>query len=138
MAESVFTYMAAEAGLSDRFEIDSAATTREELGNTPHYGTVRKLREVGIPLVPHRARLMTRQDYLYYDYILGMDRENIRHMHRICGGDPEGKIYKLLDFAGIDRDMADPWYTGNFDATYRDVSIGCKAFLEYLSQEELL
>lgn len=132
MAESVFTYLVNEAGLGDRFCIDSAATSREEIGNPPHYGTVRQLREVGIPLIPHRARQMTRQDYFYFDYLIGMDRENIRNMTRISCGDPKNKIYKLMAFAGSGRDVADPWYTGDFDSTYRDVMAGCRGLLKQI------
>ncbi len=136
MCESVFTHIVREAGLEDEFEIDSAATSREEIGNGPHYGTRNKLREVGIPVIPHRARQLTREDYLYYDYLIGMDTENIRNMTRIAGGsDAQGKIYKLLTFAGKGNDVADPWYTGDFDATYRDVAEGCAAFLAYLREE---
>ena len=108
MAESLFTYMVKKKGAEGLFEIDSAATSREEIGNTPHYGTVGKLREVGIPLVPHRARQMTYDDYDYYDYLIGMDSANIRNMQRIAGGRGE-KIYKMLDFAsgaGCGRDDA--------------------------------
>lgn len=122
-----------ERGLADLFEIDSAATSREEIGNGPHYGTVNKLRQVGIPVIPHRARQMTKADYEYYDYLIGMDTANIRNMQRIAGGsDPDEKIYKMLSFVGSGADVADPWYTGNFDATYRDVSMGCEALLEYI------
>ena len=138
MAESMFTHMVKEKGMEGQFEIDSAATSREEIGNPPHYGTVNKLREVGIPLVPHRARQMTRADYDYYDYLIGMDTANIRNMQRIAGGHGE-KIYKLLDFVsgkGRGRDVADPWYTDNFDETYRDLSSGLSAFLKYLACEE--
>jgi len=131
MAESVMTHLVKKRHLSHLFTINSAATSREEIGNPPHYGTVSKLRQVGIPLVPHRAVQMTRADYENYDYLVGMDTYNIRNMIRIAGGDPDGKIYKLLSFAGIDRDVADPWYTGDFDATYRDVLMGCEALLEY-------
>lgn len=138
MCESVFTYMVKQRGLESAFEINSAATSREEIGNPPHYGTVGKLREVGIPLVPHRAVQMTKQDYEEYDYLIGMDTANIRNMNRIAGGDPEQKIYKLLSFAGSGRDVADPWYTGDFDATYEDVTIGCEVFLNYLSREQLI
>ena len=138
MCESVFTYMVKQRGLESAFEVNSAATSREEIGNSPHYGTVGKLREVGIPLVPHRAVQMTKQDYEEYDYLIGMDTANIRNMNRIAGGDPEQKIYKLLSFAGSGRDVADPWYTGDFDATYEDVTIGCEAFLNYLSREQLI
>ena len=124
MAESVMTHMAVQHGLSNAIQIASAATSREEIGNPPHHGTVRKLREVGIPVIPHRAVQMTRKDYEIYDYIIGMDEWNIRNMQRITGGDPEGKYYKLLEFAGSDRDIADPWYTGNFDEPYEDIVEG--------------
>ncbi len=136
MAESVMTHLVKEKGLTDMFEINSAATSREEIGNTPHYGTVGKLREVGIPLVPHRAVQMTKEDYEYYDYLIGMDSANIRNMTRIAGSDKEGKIYKLLQFAGSDKDVADPWYTGDFDATYRDVMTGCRALLDDILNED--
>ena len=129
MAESVMTYLVKQRHLDNQFYINSAATSREEIGNTPHHGTVRKLKEVGIPVVPHRATQMTAQDYKEYDYLIGMDTANIRNMNRIAGGDPEGKIYKLLTFAGSGRDVADPWYTGDFDTTYNDVLEGCTAFL---------
>ncbi len=132
MCESVFTHLVKNRHLDSHFHIASAATSREEIGNPPHHGTVRKLREVGIPVIPHHAVQMTRADYDKYDYLIGMDSANIRNMTRIADGDPEGKIYKLLSFAGIDRDVADPWYTGDFDATYRDVLTGCEAFLAYL------
>ncbi len=132
MAQSMMQNMVNEQGMEDLFYIDSAATSREEIGNSPHYGTVNKLREVGIPLVPHRARQMTREDYEKYDYLIGMDSYNIRNMERIAGGDPEGKIYHLLSFAGLSRDIADPWYTGNFDETYSDLCIGLDAFMDHL------
>ena len=132
MAESVFTYMVNQRNIGHLFEINSAATSREEIGNTPHYGTVGKLRQVNIPVVPHRAVQMTKADYEYYDYLIGMDTANIRNMNRIAGGDPDGKIYKLLAFAGSGRDVADPWYTGDFEATYRDVVEGLNAFLDFV------
>ena len=132
MAEFVMKALVEEAGLGGEFEIASAATSREEIGNGPHYGTVGKLRQVGIPVVPHRAIQMTRADYDRYDYLIGMDTANIRNMTRIAGGDPEEKIYKMLTFAGSGRDVADPWYTGDFEATYRDVVEGCEGFLKYL------
>ena len=134
MAQSVLQHLVNQRGLTDLFHIDSAATSREEIGNSPHYGTVRKLQQVGIPVIPHRAIQMTRQDYLDYDYLIGMDTANIRNMNAIAGGDPQGKIYKLLSFAGEGRDVADPWYTGDFDATYRDVMVGCEGFLEFLAE----
>ena len=132
MCESVFTHMVQKNGLTDKFVIDSAATSTEEIGNPPHRGTVNKLKEVGIPLVPHRARQITMADYDEFDYIIGMDTANIRNLNRMLKGDPEGKVYKLLSFAGSGRDIADPWYTGNFDETYSDIMEGCNGFLKYL------
>ena len=132
MCESVFTYMVKERGLADQFMIDSAATSTEEIGNPPHRGTVNKLREVKIPLVPHRARQITWSDYEKFDYIIGMDSWNIRNLNRMLKGDPDQKVYKLLTFAGSQRDIADPWYTGNFDETYTDILEGCEGFLAYL------
>ena len=134
MAESVMTYMVAQHGLSNLIQAASAATSQEEIGSPPHPGTVRKLREVGIPVIPHRAVQMTRKDYEKYDYIIGMDQRNICNMQRITGGDPEGKFYKLLEFADSDRDIADPWYTGNFDKTYEDIVEGCNAFIDKVSE----
>ena len=126
------THLINQQNLSHLFEIASAATSREEIGNPPHYGTVNKLREVGIPVVPHRAVQMKKADYEYYDYLIGMDTANIRNMTRIADGDTDGKIYKLLTFTGSGRDVADPWYTGDFDATYEDVDAGCRALIEYI------
>lgn len=136
MAESVMTYLVKKNQLENSFYINSAATSREEIGNTPHYGTVGKLREVNIPLVPHRAVQMTAKDYEEYDYLIGMDTANIRNMTRIAVNDNQGKIYKLLTFAGSDRDVADPWYTGDFDATYQDVNEGCNALLQYILKND--
>lgn len=135
MCESVFTYMVKNQGLADRFCIDSAATSTEEIGNSPHRGTVNKLRKVNIPLIPHRARQITWSDYEKFDYIIGMDTWNIRNLNRMLKGDPEGKVYKLLSFAGSGRDIADPWYTGNFDETYEDIVEGCEGFLQYLREQ---
>lgn len=134
LSESVFTHKVKELGLKDLFEIDSFATSTEEIGNPPHRGTVNKLREVGIPLVPHRAKQITLRDYDNFDYIIGMDTANIRNLNRMLKGDPEGKVYKFLTFAGSGRDIADPWYTGDFDATYRDVVKGCEGFIAYLTE----
>lgn len=132
MAESVLTHMVKQRHIDHLFEINSAATSREEIGNPPHHGTVNKLRQVGISLIPHRAVQMTKADYEKYDYLIGMDDWNIRNMLRIAGGDPDHKIRKLLSFAGSARDIADPWYTGNFDETYDDIIEGCEAFLDIL------
>ena len=132
MAQSMFQDMVNRRGLKGEFYIDSAATSTEEIGNGPHYGTVTKLRQVGIPVVAHRARQMTRDDYDKFDYLIGMDTYNIRNMERIAGGDPDGKIFLLLKFAGIDRSIADPWYTDNFDETYDDLLVGLGAFLKHV------
>lgn len=130
MAQFVFQDMINKQGLTDQFYIDSAATSREEIGNPPHHGTVRKLKHEGIPILPHRAVQMTKKDYDKYDYLIGMDSMNIRNMMRIVSSDPEHKICRLLDFTENPRDIADPWYTGNFDLTYDNVKEGCEALLE--------
>lgn len=135
MAQYVFQYYVDEAGLSDCFEIDSAATSREEIGNGPHRGTVRKMKEVGIPVLPHRARQVTKEDYEYYDLLIIMDQENLWGIRRIIKDDPEEKIHLLLEYTDESRDVADPWYTGDFDATYRDVSRGCRALFKQLTSE---
>ena len=132
MAQFVFQHMVNEAGLSDQFEIESAATSREEIGNGPHRGTIRKMQEVGIPILPHRARQVTKQDYDHYDLLIIMDAENLWGIRRIIRDDPANKIHMLLEYTGEDRDVADPWYTGDFDTTYDDVSRGCRALLETL------
>ena len=132
MAQFVFQHMVNEADLSDQFEIESAATSREEIGNGPHRGTIRKMQEVGIPILPHRARQVTKQDYDHYDLLIIMDAENLWGIRRIIRDDPENKIHRLLEYTGEDRDVADPWYTGDFDTTYDDVSRGCRALLETL------
>lgn len=135
MAQSMFQDMVNKKGVADRFYIDSAATSNEEIGNGPHYGTIEKLHDVGIPVVPHRARRMTKADYDNYDYLIGMDSYNTENMKRIAGGDPDGKIFRMLDFAGINRSIADPWYTDNFDATYNDLLIGLNAFWDRISDQ---
>ena len=132
MAEYVFKDMVKKAGREQEFYIDSAGTSREEEGNGVHYGTREKLRQQGIPCGNHRARQMTRKDYEEFDYLIGMDDGNIRGMRRIAGGDPDGKIYKLLEFSGSSRNIADPWYTGNFDATWDDVTEGLEGLKQKL------
>jgi protein-tyrosine phosphatase len=128
--------MVNKMGLEDLFEIDSRATSREEIGNPPHHGTVRKMQEVGIPVIPHKATQITQQDYEEYDYIIGMDDWNMRNLNRMLQNDPDGKMYKLLSFAGRTDDIADPWYTGNFDVTYDDVREGCTALLQHILNSE--
>lgn len=134
MAEFVFKDMVRRAGREAEFYIESAATSREEIGNDVHRGTKAKLREQGIAFEKRQARQVTRKDYEDFDYLILMDRENRRGLSRIIREDPAGKVHMLLEFAGKDRDIADPWYTGNFDETYDDVVEGCRAFLAYLDK----
>ena len=115
--------------------VASAATSYEEIGNPVHRGTRAKLAEYGISTEGKYAVRMTKEDYNNYDYIIGMDTMNIRNILRIAGGDPLVKVRTLLSFAGSSRDIADPWYTGDFDKTYRDVLEGCKALLEHIKEQ---
>lgn len=130
MAESVMTYLISKRRLEDKITVASAAAHTDEIGNSPHIGTRRKLADEGIPLVPHRARLMTREDGDYFDLLIGMDAYNVRDMRRIVGEKNASKVSMLLDGTMHPRPIADPWYTGNFDETYRDVTEGCLALLE--------
>ena len=118
------------AGRESDFLIESAATSREEIGNDIHYGTRAKLREQNIPFSRRAARQITPADYDKYDYLVAMDDENLYYMNCCWANDPDHKIKMLLSFAGKDRDIADPWYTGNFDQTYDDILEGCTAFLK--------
>lgn len=139
MAEMILKHLVRQRGIVDSFYIDSAATSREEIGNGVHYGTRRKLAEVKIPCENHRARQVTKQDYRTFDYLIVMDSNNVRNLNRIIGNDPDSKVYKLLDFTERrGMSIADPWYTGNFDETYRDVLEGCEGFLNYLLENENL
>ena len=145
MAEFVMKDIVSKAGVADEFHIESAATHTDEIWNgmgSPVYPPARaKLREHGIGtddnelgVAEKRARLTNKRDYESFDYIIGMDSANIRDMNRIYGGDPDGKIYKMLDFTDRDGDVADPWYTGNFDATWRDVSEGCRGLFSHIKE----
>ena len=122
-----------KAGLSAQVQIDSAATSREEIGNPIYPPAQRQLRAHGVAFDDHRARQMTRQDYADYDLLIGMDTQNLRNMQRICGGDPDGKLRLLLEYTGHSRDVADPWYTDDFDAAWQDIAFGCRALLEALT-----
>ena len=135
MCESVFTYMVKRAGLEKKFEIDSAATSREELGNGVYPPARRKLAEHGILCAGHASRQITLKDYANFDLLIGMDEENLPNMRRVFSGDPEGKISLLLDHTGRGGNVADPWYTGDFDATWRDVNDGCRALLQEFREE---
>ncbi len=133
MAEFVMRDMAKKEKIN--ITVSSAATSTEEIGNGVHPGTKRKLAEVGISTLGKYAVQMTKSDYDRYDLIIGMDNMNIRNILRITGGDPEEKVHKLLDFAD-GGDIADPWYTGNFDETYKDVLTGCRALLSRIKELE--
>ena len=155
MAEYVMRHLVAKRGLEGRVVADSAATTRDALGWGVHQGTQRKLREEGIACGNHRARQMTRADYQRYDLICGMDQENLGDIYYLLGGgngrgwgwrsadvavsdaDPEGKVHLLLDWSSHPRDIADPWYTDDFDATYRDVLEGCTTLLDAIERGDV-
>ena len=133
MAEFVMKDLVRKAGLADHFEIASAATSTEEIGNPVYPPARRKLQEHGIDCAGHAARQLRKKDYEYYDLLVGMDRANLRNMLHICGGDPEGKLSLLLDHTARSREVADPWYTGDFEATWQDVLEGCQALLAELT-----
>ena len=135
MAEYIMKELVKREGVAGDWEIESAAVSREEIGNPVYPPARRKLLEQGIPCGQHAARQMTRADYDRFDLLIGMDRSNLRTMQRICGGDPEGKIFKMMSFAGSSRDVADPWYTGDFEATWKDVTEGCQGLLQYILEE---
>ena len=135
MAEFVMKDLVRKAGADTEFFIASAATSTEEIGNPVYPPARRKLAEHGIGCAGKTARQLRREDYDRFDLLIGMDGANLRNMRRICGGDPEGKLSLLLDWAGRSGDVADPWYTGDFEATWRDVAVGCAALLAYLSKE---
>lgn len=125
--------MVKQAGRESEFHIASAATSREEIGNPVYPPARRKLQEHGIACGGHAARQITARDYDEYDYLIGMDSANLRNMHRLFGGDPAGKCSLLLTHAGRSGDVADPWYTGDFEATWQDVQAGCRGLLGELS-----
>ena len=134
MAEFVMKDLAKKAGLAAQFHIESAATSREELGNPVYLPARRKLSERGISCGGHAARQLTKRDYDEYDLLIGMDSANLRNMHHICGGDPDGKLHLLMDYTDCSHDVADPWYTGDFEATWQDVLAGCQGLLHKLME----
>lgn len=134
MAEFVMKKLVQDAGRENEFVIESAATSNEEIGNDLHSGTKAKLKEMNIPFTSRKARRITPQDYDNFDLLIGMDVENLYYMQREWNKDPEDKIKLLLTFAHHDRDIADPWYTGNFDATYDDIFTGCTALLNWIDK----
>ena len=136
MAEFVFKDMVNKEWLSDKFLIESAATSNEAVGEGIYYGTRDILKEQKIPFSEHISRQMTREDYNEFDYILAMEKKNIANILRIIGEDKENKVFRLLDFSESPRDISDPWYTREFDITYYDVEEGCSKFLEYLKKNK--
>ena len=133
MAEYVMKDLVKKAGLAAQFHIESAATSTEEIGNPVYPPARRKLAEHGISCAGHAAHQLTREDYDRWDLLIGMDGANLRNMRRICGGDPAGKLRLLLDCADRPGEVADPWYTGDFETTWRDVLAGCRGLLRELT-----
>ena len=134
MAEFYMKHIVDKAGLSDSIYVESAATSREEIGNDTHYGTKQELDEMGIPYTRRKARQVTIDDYHNFDYLVIMDENNGRNLKRIIGDDVDSKVYKAMSFVGESRDVKDPWYTGDFDETYDDVSRSCDALLELIKE----
>ena len=136
MAEFVMKDLVRKAGLEDEFYIESAATSTEEIGCEVYFPAKRKLSEHGISCKGKTARQMTRSDYDRFDLLIGMDDWNIHNMTCICGGDPERKIHRLMDFTERKGDVEDPWYTRDFETTWKDVSEGCQCLLEWVRSEK--
>ena len=136
MAELILKSMVRRQGMEKQFEIHSAAVSREELGNPVYPPARRELAKHGLSCSGHAARQITKEDYRIYDLLIGMDRGNLAGMRRVFGGDPEGKFHLLLDFTGAPRDVADPWYTDDFETAYRDIEAGCRALLAELTNRE--
>ena len=138
MTEFIFKDMIYKKGLSNEFVIKSAATSYEEIGNDMHYGAKDKLNQKNIPFSKRKATRITLEDYKYYNFIIGMEESNIKNIKRIVGEDVDNKISKLLDYSDNPRDIADPWYTGNFEKTYNDIVEGCNGFIKYLENNRLI
>ena len=134
MAEFVMKERLRQAGLDDAVYVESAAMHRDEIGSDTHYGTKEMLDRYNIPYKPRAARLTTKEDYGRFDYLVGMDHYNMRDMQMLFHNDPQGKLSLLMDWVGEARDVADPWYTGDFQATFDDVDAGCLALLEHLKR----
>ncbi len=134
MAEFVLKDMVKKQGLSEQFIISSAGTSTDAIGSDTHYGTKQKLIEVGIPFEKRSARQVKSADYDNFDYLICMDENNLKNLNRIIHSDPQNKISLLLDFAGKHSNIADPWYTGNFDVAYDDIICGCSAFLNSVNK----
>ena len=138
MAEFVMKHLVKKAGLEQEFHIESAATSREEIGNPVYPPARRKLAQYGIDCTGKTARQLQNSDYDRYDLLIGMDRENLHDMYHICGGDFDGKIHLLMEYAGkSNQEVADPWYTDDFEATWRDVLAGCQGILKEMVKSKL-
>ena len=135
MAEFVMKDLVRKAGRAEEFSIASAATSTEEIGNPVYPPARRMLAAHGIDCTGKTARQLRKADYAQYDYLIGMDQANFRNMQRMCGGDPDGKIYLLLDFTDRPGQVADPWYTGDFQATWEDVLEGCEGLLRHIDNQ---
>ena len=135
MAEFIFKDMVKKENLENSFLIDSKATSFEEMGNDMHYGAKDKLDKEHINYTRRKATRIVPEDYEKYDYIIGMEDYNVRCINRIVGEDVDNKVFKLLDFTNNPRDIADPWYTGNFEITYDDIVKGCNGLLDFLKKE---
>ncbi len=134
MAEFVMKEQLRKAGLDNTVYVESAAMHRDEIGSDTHYGTKEMLDRYGIPYEPRAARLATKADYDRFDYLIGMDKYNLRDMRLLFSNDPQEKLSLLMDWTGLSRDVADPWYTGNFQATYDDIEAGCLALLDHVKR----
>lgn len=133
MAEFILKDLVKKQNLESEFYISSSATSSEEIGNGVHYGTIRKLNQEKIPVEDRVAKKLKKEDYDKYDYIIGMEKSNIINILRIIGNDKNQKVYRLLDFTNNPRDIADPWYTGNFDKAYEEILEGCKALIKKIN-----
>ena len=138
MAEFVLKDMVKKQGVEKEFYIKSSATSSEEIGNDIHYGTRDKLIQNGISFTKRKAVKLRAEDYKKYDYIIGMEKSNVINIKRIVGEDVDDKIYRLLDFSDTPRDIADPWYTGNFEITFNDIVEGCNGFLKCLKDKNII
>ena len=137
MSEFIMKDMLVKRGLNSRIEVDSAATSREEIGNDMYPPAKRQLDKMHVPYTRHSARQIRPSDYGYYDYIICMEQYNIRNLRRIIPDDPEDKVHLLLDYSSNPRDISDPWYTDNFQKAYDDIKEGLDGFIGYLVHERL-
>ncbi|MBR2734493.1 MAG: low molecular weight phosphotyrosine protein phosphatase [Selenomonadaceae bacterium] len=136
MAEFVMKHLVAQRGLQKNFQVESAGT-HPSIGTPMSYGTAHELKKNNVPFTRRTSKDLLESDYERFDYIVGLDRSNVRDLRDLFNGDPDGKIFLLMDFAGEHRDVADPWYTEDYATTYRDVLIGCEALLEKISASDV-